>query len=121
MTVDDDVMRLLRKEMRQSGVSFKAAVNHFLRLGLTNSKPRARKPFRVTPHKLELPAGLSYDNVEQLLESIEGAAHGDHHRHRREYPPCTPMTAHRRIMGKPGNGWNKRFPPKRQWAFRGKR
>lgn len=75
LTVDDDVMRLLKKEMRQTGVSFKAAVNHFLRLGLTNSKPRGRKPFRVTPRELGLPPGLSYDNVGQLLESIEGATH----------------------------------------------
>jgi len=75
LTIDDDVMRLLKKEMRRSGTSLKAVVNHFLRFGLTKSKPQARKPFRVTPVKAELPPGLSYDNVEELLEAIEGATH----------------------------------------------
>jgi hypothetical protein len=29
----------------------------------------------VTPRKLGLPPGLSYDNVEELLEALEGATH----------------------------------------------
>ena len=68
-------MRLLKKEIRRSGVSLKAAINHFLRLGLANSKRHGRKPFRVTPVKAELPPGLSYDNVGELLEAIEGTTH----------------------------------------------
>ena len=34
LTLDDDVASLLAKEVRRSGVSFKAAVNQFLRMGL---------------------------------------------------------------------------------------
>jgi hypothetical protein len=36
------------------------------------SKQPLRKPFVVRPINLGLPAGLSYDNVEKLLEFLEG-------------------------------------------------
>jgi hypothetical protein len=55
--------------------SIKAIANHFLRLGLTATKRPARKPFAVTPRKLELPPGLTYDNIENLVEDLEGPAH----------------------------------------------
>ena len=77
LSLDDDVARLLKKESRRSGAPFKQTVNHFLRLGLaanTSGRP-SRKPFVVTPRKLGLPPGLTYDNVEQVLEAVEGAAH----------------------------------------------
>jgi hypothetical protein len=75
LSLDDDVARLLDKESRRSGASFKEVVNHFLRLGLMAGKRPARKPFVVTPRRLGLPPGLAYDNVEQLLEAVEGPAH----------------------------------------------
>ena len=75
LSLDDDVARLLAKESRRSGASFKKVVNHFLRLGLMTAKRPARKPFVVVPRKLGLPPGLAYDNVEQLLEAVEGPAH----------------------------------------------
>jgi hypothetical protein len=75
LSIDEDVAKLLRGEMRRSGLSFKAAVNHFLRLGLANSHKPRRKPFVVRPLPLKLPAGLSYDNVEELLEALEGPLH----------------------------------------------
>jgi hypothetical protein len=55
--------------------SIKASVNHFLRLGLTATKRPAGKPFAVTPRKLELPPGLTYDNIKKLVEDLEGPAH----------------------------------------------
>jgi hypothetical protein len=75
LSLDDDVASLLNKEIRRSGVSFKEAVNHFLRMGLMAPKQSNRKPFQVTPRPLGLPPGLSYDNVEELLEAIEGPMH----------------------------------------------
>jgi hypothetical protein len=75
LSLDDDVARLLDKESRRSGSSFKEVVNHFLRLGLMASKRPAREPFVVAPRKLGLPSGLTYDNVEQLLETLEGPAY----------------------------------------------
>jgi hypothetical protein len=75
LTIDEDLAKLLRSEMRRSGRSLKAAVNHFLRIGLMTSGKPPRKRFVVHPLPLKLPAGLSYDNVEELLEALEGPAH----------------------------------------------
>jgi hypothetical protein len=75
LSLDDDIARLLEKERRNSGASFKEVVNHFLRIGLTASHRPAPKPFVVTPRKMGLPPELSYDNVEELLETLEGPAH----------------------------------------------
>ena len=72
LSLDDDVARLLNKESRRSGASFKQVVNHFLRLGLMAAKEPPKKPFVVKPINLGLPSGLNYDNVEQLLEFLEG-------------------------------------------------
>jgi hypothetical protein len=76
LTLDEDVAKSLKREMRRSGTnSLKAAVNHFLRLGLMFSGKRPRKPFVVQPRPMGLPAGLNYDSVEELLEALEGPAH----------------------------------------------
>jgi hypothetical protein len=72
LSLDDDVASLLNKEIRRTGYSFKQVVNHFLRLGLMAGKKPARKPFVVKPRELGLPPGLSYDNVEELLDALEG-------------------------------------------------
>ena len=66
---------LLNREVRRSGESFKRTVNHFLRLGLAASGRTKRQRFVVTPRHLGLPAGLSYDHVAELLETLEGTAH----------------------------------------------
>jgi hypothetical protein len=72
LSLDDDVARLLNKEVRRSGDSFKAVVNRFLRLGLMASKRPVRKPFRVKPWNLGLPP---FEKVEDLLEYLEGPDH----------------------------------------------
>ena len=54
--------------MQRSGISFKEAVNHYLRLGL-------RKKFVVKPLAMALPPGLSYDCIGKLLEALEGPLH----------------------------------------------
>jgi hypothetical protein len=74
LTLDDDVTKLLEKELRRSGTSFKQVVNHFLRLGLT-TRPQARKPFKVKPWNLQAPPGQSFDKVEELIEFLEGPYH----------------------------------------------
>lgn len=73
--MDDDVASLLNKEIRRSGISFKEAVNRFLRMGLMAPKQSNRKQFQVEPRPLGLPPGLNYDNVEEMLEAIEGPMH----------------------------------------------
>jgi hypothetical protein len=75
LSLDDDVARLLNKEVRRSGDSLKQVVNRFLRLGLMASKQPRRRPFAVAPRKLGLPSGLNYDNIAELLDELEGPEH----------------------------------------------
>lgn len=71
LTLDDDVAKLLEKEQRRSGKSFKQVINDFLRVGLTTKQP-LKKPFKVTPINLGLP---HYDKAEDLLDYLEGPDH----------------------------------------------
>jgi hypothetical protein len=78
LTLDDDVAARLQAEARRTGRPFKTIVNERLRVALTQSAAvQKRTPFKVEPRAMGGPAaGLSYDNVESLLEDIEGARHG---------------------------------------------
>lgn len=71
LTLDEDVAKALRREMRRSGSSLKEATNHFLRLGLFQTQKPRSQPFQVQARPLGLPQGLSYDNVGELLEALE--------------------------------------------------
>ena len=62
----------LRARMRETGRSFKEVVNTVLRLALNSPKKPARRPFQVEARALGLREGLSYDNVESLLDRAEG-------------------------------------------------
>ena len=75
ITIDDDLAPKLDAEMRRSGRSFKATINHLLRLGLATRR-ELRKPtkFAVRARPLGARAGLDFDNVEELLDALEGPA-----------------------------------------------
>ncbi len=73
ITLDDDVAAKLEGERRQSGRSFKEAVNHFLRLGLTVREPPKRKPFVIRDIGLRL--GLELQSASELLERLEDPRH----------------------------------------------
>lgn len=62
---------LLRKHIRASGVSLKAAVNEILRRGF--AAPRAPlPPFEIHARPLG-PPGTNYDCVAKLLEELDGS------------------------------------------------
>jgi len=69
--LDQSVAKFLRKRIRRFGCSLKAAVKHFLRMGLAISGRPPGERFVVKARPLGLPAGLSYDNLEELLEVLE--------------------------------------------------
>ena len=76
LTIDDDIAHLVQEEVRRTGGSFKGTVNTLLRRGLTAERnPQPRKRFVVTPRKMGLPPGLSYDSIPDLLDAIEGPYH----------------------------------------------
>ena len=59
--------------MRKSGKSFKETVNEFLRFSLTaRRKMKPAKEFVVKPQPFGPPPGHSFDNVEDLLDELEG-------------------------------------------------
>ncbi len=72
LTLDDDVKARLDEEMRKSGTSFKETLNYYLRLGLNAPARMKPKPFVVRARTLGLPPGLSYDDVQELIEQLEG-------------------------------------------------
>jgi len=73
LSIDDDVAALLKKEVRRSGDPLKTTVNRVLRLGLVAAKQQQPlEPFIVTPFELSFPPGLNYDNIEELLDALEG-------------------------------------------------
>jgi hypothetical protein len=76
LTLDPDIAAKLRAEMHKSGKPFKQVVNEFLRWGL--NAPRRLQPvksFVVRARALGLHPGLDYDNIGELLESLEGPAY----------------------------------------------
>lgn len=76
LTLDDDVAGRLKEEMQKSGASFKETVNHLLRLGLDVSRrPRLPRRFEVRSRDLKPRPGVSYDNIEELLEQTEDSTY----------------------------------------------
>ena len=76
LTLDEDVTAQLKGEMRRSGKSFKQVVNALLRLGFEarrSAKPPA--PFKVRPFPAGPPRGMNFDNVEDLIDYLDGPLH----------------------------------------------
>ncbi|MGE5198503.1 MAG: hypothetical protein ACM3H9_02600 [Rhodospirillaceae bacterium] len=75
LTLDDDVAGKLAAEARRSGRPFKEVVNAYLRLALNaKRKPVPAAPFVVRARPLDQVPGVSFDNVESLLDQLEGPA-----------------------------------------------
>jgi hypothetical protein len=71
----NDLLKLLLGGARHSVASLRKVVSYFQDLGPIRSGRQLRKPFVVHPRPVGLRPGLSYDNVEGLIEVLEGAAH----------------------------------------------
>lgn len=73
ITLDDDVAARLKAEARRSGRSFKDVVNDAIRTGLTARRTPPRQRFEVKTRDLGgVRPGLSLDNIEELLDQVEG-------------------------------------------------
>lgn len=75
MTLDEDVAKLLRSEMRRRGISLKTAINHFLRIGLKVAGEGACRPFVVHPLPMGMPLDRGRECVEELIEYLDGSKH----------------------------------------------
>jgi hypothetical protein len=72
LTLDDDVAAGLRREVRRSGHPFRTVVNDSIRAGLAARAKRVPKPFELETFDLGLRPGLDLDDIEGLLDLIEG-------------------------------------------------
>jgi len=76
VTLDQDVYDRAKDFSKKQGIPFRQALNDLVRNGLAaESAPRPTKPFKIKPLRLGLRPGLSYDNIEALLEYGEGPFH----------------------------------------------
>jgi hypothetical protein len=76
VTLDDDVMDRVQRHARSTGKPFKEALNELLRTGLLARESRpAQKRFRIKPFHMGYRRELNYDDVESLLEYLEGPLH----------------------------------------------
>ena len=74
VTLDEDVAAKLRAEARRTGKPFKTLLNECLRTALAAGRNRPRvATFRIEARDLGgLRAGVSLDNVAELLDLAEG-------------------------------------------------
>lgn len=67
VTLDADTHAIVRRLMRDKGVSFKEAVNEAIRAG---ARGRERVPFRVRTHRMGAPR-IPLDKALQLASELE--------------------------------------------------
>ena len=74
LTLDEDVAERLKSEASRTRRPFKEVVNETLRRGLaTRRLTKPRQAFRVVTRDMgSLRPGLDLDNVEELLDRVEG-------------------------------------------------
>jgi len=73
ITLDDDVAAKLDEEARRRGAPFRETVNTVLRRGLNPPRrPAGSERFKVEGRLLRARPGITFDNIEELLEQIEG-------------------------------------------------
>jgi hypothetical protein len=72
LTLEPDVAKRLRMEMRRTGKGLKAAVNEALRLGLgLGGKPPKVARFQVEAHAFGFKPGVDLDRLNQLTDELE--------------------------------------------------
>ena len=71
MTLDPDVEQILRREMQQTGQSFKSTLNEALRRGLAAVPVADEKPFVVSAKNMGLRPGIDPTKLQQLADDLE--------------------------------------------------
>ena len=74
ITLEDDVAANLEQRMRETGSSFKQTVNDVLRAGFLGLSRQTvpDPPFQIQARDMGLRPGLCEDNIEELLDQIDG-------------------------------------------------
>lgn len=76
LTIDDDLAGLLKRHARESGVSFKDAVNRAIRAGLGEDAAKTRRTAapKTISHSFGFKAGVDLDKLGQLADELEAEA-----------------------------------------------
>lgn len=72
LTLDDDVADGLATAARRAGQTYREVVNEVIRRGL--ARPAALAPFRVVATAMHRRAGMDLDDIEGLLDLLDGPA-----------------------------------------------
>lgn len=72
VTINDDLAAQIEAMRRREGLSFKAALNHLLRLGVqAKSTPPKPKRFNTPTRKLRLKPGIDPTRLNALIDDLE--------------------------------------------------
>jgi hypothetical protein len=72
LTIDDHIARTLRDLAHRSGKPFKQIVNETLRAGLSATRARRSRPYKVKPAALGgVAPGINLDKALALADAIE--------------------------------------------------
>jgi len=76
VTLDDDVVDRVQRRARALGKPFRETLNELLRTGLlaVELNPAKRK-FRVKPFRMGYRPELNHDDMESLIDYLEGPLH----------------------------------------------
>jgi predicted transcriptional regulator len=72
LTLEDDVVARLREEARRGGRSFKDVVNDAIRAGLDRAAQEQPAAYRVQARDMGLRAGIDLDDIQGLLDMLDG-------------------------------------------------
>lgn len=71
VTLDPDVEALVRKAMRERGISFKEALNQAIRAGLRGHPPRGGAAVRFKTYRMKMNPRLNLDKALELAAELE--------------------------------------------------
>jgi hypothetical protein len=72
LTLDPDVVQLLKEEEHRQRKSFKEVVNDAIRRGLApQARAQARRPYRVRPHGTSLRPEIDTVGFNRLADELE--------------------------------------------------
>ena len=71
VTLDPEVEALLRKAMRERGISFKEALNGAIRAGLVLGTGRAPRKYRLKTYRMGFRPEVSLDKALLLAQTME--------------------------------------------------
>lgn len=74
VTLDDDVVQIIRRIMRDEDKSFKEAINDGLRRVARPTRSGRRRRFRVRPHDSAFAGGVDLGRLNQLADELEAEA-----------------------------------------------